>query len=76
MNHPPSIRTKAAKGGKIHTNTAPASAKGVTRKLIQGIANALARGLTNDSCEKNNTDQGTIPSVTAICIREALLKAR
>ena len=47
----------------------PASASGVTIRLISGIARALANGLASDTCENSSMVSGTSPIVTAYWVR-------
>ena len=53
----------------------PASASGVTTKLISGIATALAIGLTIDTCANSSIVSGTSPSVTTYCVCAPSLSA-
>ncbi len=51
--------------------TAPTSASGVTNRLTTGIATALARLDTTDTCPNSSKVSGTSPTVTAHCARAA-----
>src|SRR3569832_2226793 len=55
--------------------TLPIKASGVTTKLMSGMANALASGLTSDIWPNNRTVKGTSPSVTAYWVLAAARKA-
>jgi len=50
---------------------APAMVSGTTARLTTGMANALARGETSDTCWKSATIIGIIASVTASCSTKA-----
>lgn len=46
----------------------PASDKGVTTRLMTGMASALATGETSDTCENSSIVSGTSPTVTTYCV--------
>ena len=65
----PSTRSASGDG-----STLPASASGVTNRLMTGMATALATGLTSETCPNSSSVSGARPSVTAHCVRAATIR--